>query len=199
VYYIGIFKSEKDAALAHDVFARRDGRPVNFESEKISEVEMKVRKTRRDECLADVPVKGKSKFRGVIWQKNRKRWMACYSVSQKGEKHINLGAFLDANHAALAFDAEARRRGRLDTHLNFPDLHPSDAEIEAWKMNGAHYSLMSSGRTKSSQYRGVTVPPNGTLHVQINIKKVFTGLGKKMGPVRIGTFIHERWGLGRTN
>jgi hypothetical protein len=195
VVYSGIFKSEKDAALAHDVFARKEGRPVNFEAEKIGETEMKVRKTRREECLAAVPVKRKSKFRGVHWQKNRKRWMARYSVSQKGEKHINLGAFVDANHAALAFDAEARRRGRLDTHLNFPNLHPSDAEIKAWKLNGAHYSMMRPGHKKSSQYRGVTVqPPNGTFRVQINIKKVLTGFGKKTGPVRIGTFTHEKEG-----
>jgi hypothetical protein len=145
VSYIGTFKSEKDAALAHDVFARKEGRPVNFKAEKISEAEMKVRKTKRG--LADcIATKGKSKFRGVHWQKNRKRWMARYSLTHAGEKHINLGAFVDAKHAAFAFDAEARRRGRLDTQLNFPDLHPSEAEIEAWKMNSVHYSLMSSGR-----------------------------------------------------
>jgi hypothetical protein len=83
--------------------------------------------------------------------------MARYTLSQKGEKNINLGAFVDAKHAALAFDAEARRRGRADAQLNFPGLHPSDAEIEAWKMNGTHYSMMGSERKKSSQYSVVTV------------------------------------------
>jgi hypothetical protein len=190
--YIGTFESEKDAALSHDVFARKEGRPVNFKAEKISEAEMEVLKMTRLAGLAGIPVRGKSKFRGVHWQKNRKRWMARFSLAHMGEKNMNLGAFVDAKHAALAFDAEARRRGRLDAHLNFPDQHPSDAEIEAWKMNGAHYSMMSSGHKKSSQYRGVTVPPNRNFEVRINIKKVLAGLGKKKGPARIGSFIHEK-------
>jgi hypothetical protein len=85
--------------------------------------------------------------------------------SHRGEKNIKLGAFVSAKYAALAFDAEARRRGRLDAHLNFPDLHPSDTEIEAWKMNGAHYSMMGSWHKKASQYRGVTVQKGGSFHV----------------------------------
>jgi hypothetical protein len=191
--YIGTFKSEKDAALSHDVYARKEGRPVNFKTEKISEAEMKVLiKTTKEDSSAGIPVWGKSKFRGVHWQKNRKRWMARYTLSQKGEKNINLGAFVDAKHAALAFDAEARRRGRKDAQLNFPDLLPSDAEIEAWKMNGTHYSMMSSGRKKLSQYRGVTVNTSGAFHVQININKVVAGLGKKKGPASIGFFTHEK-------
>ena len=75
--------------------------------------------------------------------------MARYTLSHRGEKNINLGAFVDAKHAALSFDAEVRKRGRPDAHLNFPDLHPSDTEIEAWKMNGAHYSMMGSGHKKA--------------------------------------------------
>jgi hypothetical protein len=64
VNYIGMFKSEKDAALAYDVFARREDRSVNIKAEKISEAEMKVRKTTREDCsLLPVAVKGKSKFR----------------------------------------------------------------------------------------------------------------------------------------
>jgi hypothetical protein len=43
VHYIGTFESEKDAALAYDVYARQKGRPVNFTSDKISEAEMKQR------------------------------------------------------------------------------------------------------------------------------------------------------------
>jgi hypothetical protein len=185
---IGTFKSEKDAALSHDVYARKEGRPVNFKAEKISEAEMNVLKITKE----GKSVGGASKFRGVHWQKNRKRWMARYTLAHKGEKNLNLGAFVDAKHAALAFDAEARRRGRADAQLNFPDLHPSDAEIEAWKMNGTHYLMMSSGRKKSSQYRGVAVLSGGAFHVQININKVVAGLGRKKGPASIGCFTHEK-------
>jgi hypothetical protein len=190
--HIGTFNSEKDAALAHDVYARKEGRPVNFATERMSEEELKVLKTTQKESTVNLPVWGLSKFRGVHWQKNRERWMSRYTLAQRGEKNINLGAFVSAKYAALAFDAEARRRGRPDAHLNFPDLHPSDTEIEAWKMNGTHYSMMSSGHKKSSQYRGVTVQKGGSFHVQINIKKVFEGLGKEKGPASIGVFRHEK-------
>jgi hypothetical protein len=179
--YIGTFKSEKDAALSHDVYARKEGRPVNFQTEKISEAEIDRRKNKPGEMLGGSFVQGKSKFRGVHWQKNRNRWMSRYTLTHRGEKNINLGAFVDAKHAALAFDAEARRRGRPDAHLNFPNLHPTEAEIEAWKMNGAHYSLMGSQHKKSSQYRGVNFQ-YGAFHVQINISRVLAGLGKKNGP-----------------
>jgi hypothetical protein len=59
-------------------------------------------------------------------------------------------------------------------------------------MNGAHYSMMGSWHKKASQYRGVTVQKGGSFHVQINIKKVFEGLGKEKGPARIGFSIHEK-------
>jgi hypothetical protein len=118
--------------------------------------------------------------------------MARYSLAHTGEKNINLGAFVDPKHAAYAFDAEARRRGRPDAHLNFPDLHPSHAKIEEWNMHGAHYSMMGSGHKKASQYRGVTVQKGGSFYVQINIKKVLAGLGKEKGPASIGFFKHEK-------
>ena len=40
---------------------------------------------------------GKSSYRGVHWQKNRKKWMSRYSLAHIGKKHINLGAFLNEN------------------------------------------------------------------------------------------------------
>jgi hypothetical protein len=117
------------------------------------------------------------KVRGVYWQKNRNRWMSRYTLTHRGEKNINLGAFIDAKHAALVFDSKARRRGRLeDTHLNFPNLHPCEGEIEAWTMNGTHYSMMGSQHKNSSQYRGLTIQ-HGAFQVQVS--KVLAGLGKK--------------------
>jgi hypothetical protein len=94
---------------------------------------------------------------------------------QRAKRNFNFGAFTDAKHA---FDAEARRRGRPEIHLNFPNLHPCEAKIEAWKMNGTHYSMTGSLHKIFSQYRGVTIQ-HGTFRLQVNINKVLAGLGKK--------------------
>jgi hypothetical protein len=79
VHYIGMFESEKDAALAYDVYARQEKqvRPVNFTSEKIIEVEMKRRKTKQGESIEEEPVQGKKEFVCVHWQQQkRERWLA---------------------------------------------------------------------------------------------------------------------------
>jgi hypothetical protein len=178
--YVGTFKSEKDAALSHDVYARKEGRPVNFETEKISEAEMKVRKATREERSAGIPVRGTSKFRGVCWQKNQKRWIARYSLAHKGEKNRNLGTFADAKHAALAFDAEARRRGRLDAHLNFPDLHPSDAEIEAWKMT---MRVKDSG-SDTNEVASIEVPTSSVKTKTLKTKRRASLTPKRTGDKR---------------
>jgi hypothetical protein len=190
--YIGQFTSEKDAALAHDFYARKEHRmDINFQNEQISEADIQQRRT--TQCREGVPPSGKSKFRGVHWQVNRKRWMARYTLSHRGEKNINLGSFDDARYAALAFDAEARKRGRPGGDLNFPGEHPSDSQIEEWKMNTTHYSMMGSSSKKSSQYRGVTFrKTEQTWHVQINIKKIVEGMGKTKGPVSFGSYAHEK-------
>lgn len=176
--YIGTFSSEKDAALAHDFYARLAGNDdINFKNEQIDESEVLKRKT--SSTSTSPKTIGKSKFRGVHWQINRKRWMARYTLSHKGEKNVNLGAFDDARHAALAFDAEARKRGRPDKDLNFPDEHPTDAQIELWKTNTTHYTMSVAGRKKSSQYRGVTRQKGPTpWHAQCHIKKVIVGSGR---------------------
>lgn len=87
VDYIGTFTSEKDAALAHDFYARKAGdtRLINFPREQMSEKDMQKRKTKQYEGVT-LSTKGKSIYRGVRLQKNRKRWMARYSLSHKKEK-----------------------------------------------------------------------------------------------------------------
>ena len=45
--------------------------------------------------------------------------MARFSRAGHGKKNINLGAFLEEEHAALAFDHEARKQGRRGSQLNF--------------------------------------------------------------------------------
>jgi len=193
--YIGTFSSEKDAALAHDFYARLAGNDdINFRNEQIDENEILKRKTSYT-SRTSLKTRGKSKFRGVHWQINRKRWMARYTLAHRGEKNINLGSFENARHAALAFDAEARKRGRPNKDLNFPDEHPTAAQIESWKMNTTHYSMMGSGRKKSSQYRGVTrqkTSRSKPWHVQINIKKVLIGCGRPKGPAGFGSYKYEK-------
>ena len=90
VDYIGTFTSEKDAALAHDFYARKAGDThlINFPREQMSEKDMQKRKTKQYEEVT-LPAKGKSIYRGVHLQKNRKRWMAKYSLSHKKEKRTS--------------------------------------------------------------------------------------------------------------
>lgn len=197
--YIGTFNSEKVAALAHDCYARKIGcNNINFENESISEEEVAEKKLLQPNSLQNPPVKGRSKYRGVHWQKNRKRWMARYSQCTNGKKHINLGAFLDARHAALAFDHEARKQDRKREILNFPDETVTDDQIREWSTNVAHYRYMRSGTSKSSQFRGVTNPNYGDVispnpwKAQVNIKKVLKGLGKEKGPFQIGAYPSEK-------
>jgi len=119
--------------------------------------------------------------------------MARYSHNEKGKKHVNLGAFLEARHAAFAFDNEARKQGRGREALNFPDLTVTTEKIESWSTNTAHYRYMRSGTSTSSQYRGVTKIGNSRTpwYAQVNIKKVVKGLCEEKGPVKIGSYPAE--------
>ena len=142
---------------------------------------------------------GASKLMGVSWQKNRKRWMARYSrhrsKSAPKSKHINLGAFHEAKHAGLAWDAEARRHGRTLTQLNFPDEEPSDWQIANWKV--LRYKNFKKHGRSTSKFRGVCICTNDTKGravycVQVNIKEVKRRMGwKKPGPARIGNYRDE--------
>lgn len=183
------FRSEKDAALAYDVFARKLGRTqLNFQEEQITEGDVWNRNI-------EPPIpgsRGTSKYRGVHWEKKRKLWKAQYSFVGKGQKTvtINLGTFCDAKQAALAFDAEARGRGRPDSHLNFPDESPSMEQIESWKMNQMLYSFMGARRKLTSHYRGVSVQ-HGRYVVKIGIKVIVKAYNKK-DSVRVGCHNSEQ-------
>ena len=61
-------------------------------------------------------VRGKSKFRGVWWVKDRKKWRARITVD---EKHKHLGYFDDEEEAARAWDASAIENGYNPEALNF--------------------------------------------------------------------------------
>jgi hypothetical protein len=74
VDYIGTFTSEKDAALAHDFYARKAGDKhlIYFPRKQMSEKDIQKRKTKQYEGVT-LPTKGKSIYRGVHLQKNLKR------------------------------------------------------------------------------------------------------------------------------
>jgi hypothetical protein len=193
VHYIGTFASEKDAALAYDVYARQKGRPVNFTSDKTSEAEMKQRT--QYASTEEENVHQTSKFAGVYWQRKPERWVARFPSRNTTSKYISLGTFLKAEHAALAFDTEARKHGWPVANLNFPASHVRRSSIEEWKMKALQFAMMKPEHEKSSRYRGVAVTPNqhnSRFHVQIGIKRVVAGLGKTKSPVSLGYYSDER-------
>ena len=71
------------------------------------------------------------KMRGAYLEGGK--WTA--RIQGSGQKRY-LGAFREARHAALAWDAEARRLGRAAEDLNFPDETASAAQIEQWRLPG---------------------------------------------------------------
>jgi hypothetical protein len=59
-----------------------------------------------------------SKFKGVHWDKKRKKWIAGISFNKK---HYDLGAFNCEEDAARAYDSKARDYHGEFARLNFPD------------------------------------------------------------------------------
>ena len=133
---------------------------------------------------------GKSSYRGVHWQKNRKKWMSRYSLAHKGEKHINLGAFADEKQAALAWDVEARRQGRPDSDLNFPGEKATEAEIISWKGN-KYKTMTKNGKLGKSKYRGVSMINDRMYTVKCNINAVKIGLGLADRIPQFGVYNNE--------
>jgi AP2 domain len=72
------------------------------------------------------PAAKQSKYRGVVWSKQKGKWHARFMINRKA-KH--LGFFVEEIKAALAYDAEARRVLGQFARLNFP----THEEIEACK------------------------------------------------------------------
>lgn len=59
-----------------------------------------------------------SKFKGVSWDRNRKRWQAQIKA---GPRNVFLGRFSDEEVAARAYDEAALEAFGEHAHLNFPD------------------------------------------------------------------------------
>jgi len=65
---------------------------------------------------------GTSKFRGVRWHKDRKRWQ---TTIQKNRKKMHLGYFESEKEAALKYDEIAKKIFGEFAFLNFPHLGPA--------------------------------------------------------------------------
>mmetsp|Transcript_7719 Transcript_7719/g.25597 ORF Transcript_7719/g.25597 Transcript_7719/m.25597 type:complete len:378 (+) Transcript_7719:24-1157(+) len=100
VHSLGYFASDREAALAWDLEARKQGRQkFNFPRE--GEVGFEKRAA--------------NKFRGVCFHKGMRKWQA--QITRNGTRYA-LGYFDKEEMAARIWDVEAARLGRSD--LNFP-------------------------------------------------------------------------------
>lgn len=69
------------------------------------------------------PVRGgSSRYKGVTWDRQRRRWLATF----RGKK---LGRFLDEEEAARAFDDAAFAHWGPKAYLNFPDRGLAAADV----------------------------------------------------------------------
>jgi len=78
--------------------------------------------TRQQNLCNTRPRGGRSQYKGVRYDKRRKKWIA--EITYKGKKRY-LGAFDDELEAAQAYDAKARQLFGPYARLNFPTHDPS--------------------------------------------------------------------------
>lgn len=149
--WIGTFAKEKDAALAHDFYARQLKRTnpwINFPNERLTEEQVKLRMSIAH-AYSKPPITIKreqsktsffsfncsrrertSRFRGVSWDKNAMKWHARCSMKKVTQrlcrnltKDAHLGFYDDEREAALSFDKTCRKFGVPEIDLNFPRDH----------------------------------------------------------------------------
>lgn len=108
----GSYLTEKEAAVVYDKMSIYYGRePVNF-PKKLKEY----KKSPFDPNKALTSRAG-NKFRGVHWNKKRRRWIACIKVNGK---YTFLGYYISAETAAEARDKYAIKYLGDKAKLNFP-------------------------------------------------------------------------------
>ena len=72
----------------------------------------------KNSCNRGPNATNKSGYKGVFWDKNSRKWQA--QICAHG-KRIYLGTFADKQHAALAYDAAAKKHHGEFAHLNMRD------------------------------------------------------------------------------
>ena len=110
--FLGLYHDEKEAARIYDEQAALLGKPVNFPLHEGMEQAVKDRKDR-----SKVPnVNRPSKYVGVYWNKQSKKWQAQIMIDGKIK---SLGLYHDEKEAARMYDEQAALLGKP---VNFP-LH----------------------------------------------------------------------------
>ena len=112
---LGLYHDEKEAARIYDEQAILLGKPVNFPLHEGMEQAVK-RAPMRKEVFKMPNVNRPSKYVGVTWSKNDKKWQAAMKIAGKRK---GLGLFRDEKEAARTYDEQATLLGRP---VNFP-LH----------------------------------------------------------------------------
>jgi hypothetical protein len=146
-HHLGYFEVEEDAARAFDAAAlERDGH----------------------QALLSLPSEGQqqhqpraltSQYRGVCWDKQRRKWIA--RITRDGKKH-SLGYFEVEEDAAKAYDAAALEKDGHQAALNFPSSddgqHQSPAPTSqdrgvSWDMLGRKWKALIQ-RDRRTHYIG---------------------------------------------
>jgi hypothetical protein len=109
------FDTIEEAALAYDRAARKCGEGVALNYDTIERAEAVAAKAHMEYILAQKPKS--SKYRGVSWHKQSKKWKA--EIYYDGKQHY-IGCFVDEVEAARAYERTARAPGSSGVGLNFP-------------------------------------------------------------------------------
>merc|ERR1711965_1246782 len=113
--HLGYSHDEKEAARMYDEQAALLGKPVNFPLHEDMEQAAKKAPQRKD--MSKVPnVNRPSKYVGVTWSKQMKKWEAKIKIDGKNK---TLGYYHDEKEAARIYDEQAILLGKP---VNFP-LH----------------------------------------------------------------------------